>query len=92
MSLFYTIPQSHCVVIERLGKFNRIQREGLRFKLPVIETIKRIDNWGEHVNKEGYLLELTEQQTDTPTRQSHTKDNVACERECQRLLAYHRSA
>ena len=51
MSLFYTIPQSHCVVIERLGKFSRIQREGLRFRLPVIEKIKRLDSWGEHVNK-----------------------------------------
>ncbi len=77
MSIVYTIPQSHCAVIERFGKFSRIQREGLRFRLPLIEQIKRVDDWGEQVNKQGYLIELTEQQTDTPTRQSHTRDNVA---------------
>jgi regulator of protease activity HflC (stomatin/prohibitin superfamily) len=77
MSIVYTIPQSHCAVIERFGKFNRIQREGLRFRIPLIEQIKRLDDWGEQVNKLGYLIELTEQQTDTPTRQSHTRDNVA---------------
>lgn len=77
MALFYTIPQSHCVVIERFGKFSRIQREGLRFKLPVIEQIKRVDDWGDQVNKLGFMIELMEQQFDTPTRQAHTKDNVA---------------
>jgi regulator of protease activity HflC (stomatin/prohibitin superfamily) len=76
MSLFYTIPQSHCVVIERFGKFSRVQREGLRFKLPFIEVVKRVDDWGEDVNKLGFMIELTEQQFDTPTRQAHTKDNV----------------
>ena len=77
MALFYTVPQSHCVVIERFGKFSRVQREGLHFKLPIIEVIKRVDTWGEQINKKGYLLELSEQQTDTPTRQAHTRDNVA---------------
>jgi regulator of protease activity HflC (stomatin/prohibitin superfamily) len=77
MPLFYTIPQSHCVVIERFGKFNRVQREGLRFKLPVIETIKRVDSWGDQVNQNGFQIEMMEQQTDTPTRQTHTRDNVA---------------
>jgi regulator of protease activity HflC (stomatin/prohibitin superfamily) len=77
MKLFYTIPQSHCVVIERFGKYSRVQREGLRFKLPFIEQIRRVDSWGDQVNKDGYLVEMMEQQTDTPTRQTHTKDNVA---------------
>lgn len=77
MALFYTVPQSHCVVIERFGKFSRIQREGLRFKLPLIEEIRRVDSWGDQINKQGYQIELAEQQTDTPTRQTHTRDNVA---------------
>lgn len=77
MKLFYTVPQSHCVIVERFGKFSRVQREGLRFKLPFIETINRCDSWGDQVNKEGFQIELMEQQTDTPTRQTHTKDNVA---------------
>ena len=76
MSLFYVVPQSHCIVIERFGKFNRVQREGLRFKLPFIEEIKRVDDWGDRVNKKGFQIELMEQQFDTPTRQAHTKDNV----------------
>jgi len=76
MSLIYTVPQSHCVVIERFGKFSRIQQQGLRFRIPILEQIRRLDTWGGTANKNGFLVELTEQQTDTPPRQCHTKDNV----------------
>jgi regulator of protease activity HflC (stomatin/prohibitin superfamily) len=77
MSLIYTIPQSHCVVLERFGKFARIQQQGLQFRIPILERIRRLDaTWGETANKRGFLIELTEQQTDTPPRQCHTKDNV----------------
>ena len=77
MSLIYTVPQSHCVVLERFGKFARIQQQGLRFRLPILESIRRVDTtWGDTANKRGFLIELTEQHTDTPPRQCHTKDNV----------------
>jgi regulator of protease activity HflC (stomatin/prohibitin superfamily) len=76
MQLFYVIPQSHCVIIERFGKFNRIQHEGIRFRFPSFEKIKRVDSWGDIANQRGFLVELTEQQTDTPARTCHTKDNV----------------
>jgi len=77
MSLIYTVPQSHCVVLERFGKFARIQQQGLRFRLPIFESIRRVDTtWGDTANKKGFLIELTEQQTDTPPRQCHTQDNV----------------
>ncbi|MFN6016670.1 MAG: SPFH domain-containing protein [Verrucomicrobiota bacterium] len=77
MSLIYTIPQSHCVVLERFGKFARIQQQGLQFRIPILERIRRLDTtWGETANKRGFLIELSEQQTDTPPRQCHTKDNV----------------
>ena len=77
MSLIYTVPQSHCVVLERFGKFARIQQQGLRFRLPILESIRRVDTtWGDTANKLGFLIELTEQQMDTPPRQCHTKDNV----------------
>ena len=85
MQLIYTVPQSHCVIIERFGKFNRVQKGGIRFKLPFgIENIKRVDDpdsdWGEVACKEFLgrrcLIELTEQQTNTPPRKCHTKDNV----------------
>lgn len=77
MSIIYTIPQSHCRIVERLGKFARVQREGLCFRLPFIEEFKTIDAWGPVANKNGLDIELAEQQTDTPTRLCHTKDNVA---------------
>jgi regulator of protease activity HflC (stomatin/prohibitin superfamily) len=77
MNLFYTIPQSHCVVIERFGKFSRIQSQGLRFRIPFIERLRDVGaTWGDSTNKRGWLIELTEQRTDTPPRQCHTKDNV----------------
>jgi regulator of protease activity HflC (stomatin/prohibitin superfamily) len=76
MQLVYVVPQSHCVVIERFGKFSRIQRAGVRFRLPMVESVRSLDSWGDTANKDGWVMELTEQQTDTPSRQCHTKDNV----------------
>ena len=76
MQLVYVVPQSHCVVIERFGKFSRIQRAGVRFRLPMVENVRSLDSWGDTANKDGWVMELTEQQTDTPSRQCHTKDNV----------------
>ncbi len=76
MQLVYVVPQSHCVVIERFGKFSRIQRAGIRFRLPMVENVRSLDSWGDTANKDGWVMELTEQQTDTPSRQCHTKDNV----------------
>ncbi len=76
MPLIYTVPQSHCVILERLGKFSRIQQQGMRFRIPILEQPRRIDTWGGAANKNGFLIELTEQQTDTPPRGCHTKDNV----------------
>lgn len=79
MPLIYTNPQAHCCLVERFGKYSRVQKEGLHFMLPFIEGFKRVDSWGGVANREGYLIELTEQQTDTPARQCHTKDNVEVE-------------
>lgn len=76
MALIYTIPQNHVVLIKRFGKHSRVQRDGLRFKLPFIETIKTVPEWTDTANKRGFLIELSEQQTDTPTRQCQTIDNV----------------
>ncbi|MEG9862690.1 MAG: SPFH domain-containing protein [Parvularculales bacterium] len=76
MSLLYTIPQNQALVIERLGKFNRVQREGIAFKLPFIEEIKNVSDWGAFANRDGEYIELAEQQLDTPRRQCQTSDNV----------------
>lgn len=76
MALIYTIPQNHVVLIKRFGKHSRVQRDGLRFKLPIIENIKYVPEWQGVANKRGYFIELSEQQTDTPSRQCQTLDNV----------------
>src|SRR6185436_8963826 len=76
MSLIYTIPQNHCIIIERFGKFSAVQNEGLNFKIPFLDTIKTFGNWQGQAVKRGWLIELSEQKTDTPARQCQTKDNV----------------
>lgn len=76
MALIYTIPQNHVVLIKRFGKHSRVQRDGLRFKIPFIESVKKVYEWEGTANKNGYFIELSEQQTDTPPRQCQTLDNV----------------
>lgn len=76
MAIIYTVPQNHVVLIKRFGKHSRVQRGGLRFKIPVIETIKEVFEWDGVANKNGIFIELSEQQTDTPPRQCQTLDNV----------------
>jgi regulator of protease activity HflC (stomatin/prohibitin superfamily) len=77
MSIIFTVPQSHCVIIERFGKFSSVKHQGLAFKLPVIDSIRRVsEDWGDVANKRGYLIELTEQQSDTGKRICQTHDNV----------------
>ncbi len=76
MALIYTVPQSHVVLVKRFGKHARVQSQGLRMKIPFIETIKRVPEWDGTANKRGFFVELSEQQTDTPPRQCQTMDNV----------------
>jgi regulator of protease activity HflC (stomatin/prohibitin superfamily) len=76
MPLIYTIPQNHCVIIERFGKFSSVQNEGLNFKVPFLDSVKVLGNWQGQAVKRGWLIELSEQKTDTPARQCQTKDNV----------------
>ena len=53
MSLIYTCPQAHCVIIERLGKFSEIVPAGLHVRVPFIEKQKNvIRDCGWYVNKE----------------------------------------
>lgn len=81
MPLIHTIPQNHVVIVERFGKFSKIQREGLRFLIPLLDRIKRLDDWNGTAVKKNYFgissfIELSEQQSDTPQRQAQTIDNV----------------
>lgn len=77
MSWIYVVPQAHCVIIERFGRFHRLHQEGLHFRVPILDKFRHVARWwGGVANKDGHLIELSEQQTDTPARQCHTKDNV----------------
>lgn len=78
-----TVPQGHCRVIERFGKTISVQRSGLRFKIPLIDKVKKVsDIWGTETNKDDFFIELTEQITDTPPREYFTKDNVKVTSDC----------
>lgn len=80
MQLIYTIPQNHVLIIERFGKYSRTQNAGVNFRIPFIETIKRLDtvgsNWGGFANKSSTYVELSEQTLETPARECLTKDNA----------------
>lgn len=77
MSLFFTINQSQCAIIERFGKFSRIVYAGLHMRLPLIESFKKVAGWGDVANREnGWLIELAEQLTVADARECQTKDNV----------------
>lgn len=49
-------------IVERLGRFNRIVSPGLRFIIPIIESIKKVD--------------MREMVVDVPPQEVITKDNV----------------
>ena len=76
MAFIYTVPQNHVLLIKRFGKHARVQREGLRLKIPFIESYKYVEGWNRVANKQRCFIEMSEQQTDTPPRQCQTQDNV----------------
>lgn len=79
MAIIYQVPQATAVVFERMGRFNRVARAGLRFRLPVLDAPKALPGWGQGVryhNDKPILIELSEQQTDTQPRTIITRDNV----------------
>lgn len=80
MSLIYIVPQNHAVIIERFGKFARVQTAGINFKIPLIEQPRHVDmegsDWGDLANKGGLQIELSEQTLDTKPQKYITKDNA----------------
>lgn len=76
MSVIFTVPEQHCVLIKRFNEFQRLEHSGLNFKFPFAESFHQVPDWGDRANKQGKFIELTEQQSDTAPRQCQTKDNV----------------
>ena len=79
MPIFYSVPQSHCIIIERFGKFTQVKMNGLRFVIPFLDHVRNVRyDWGAVANKNGYYIELSEQLSDTGKRVVQTRDNVTC--------------
>jgi regulator of protease activity HflC (stomatin/prohibitin superfamily) len=80
MPLIFQVPQAHTIVIERFGKYKRTMSAGLRVRLPVIDKPKDLRQWGgigaKMYNGQMILVELSEQMTDTKSRNAITNDNV----------------
>jgi len=76
MQIFFTVPQSHVVVLTRFGKYAKTKKQGLQARIPFFEKIYRVSDWGDIANKEKIFIELTEQNLDTKPKQCHSKDNV----------------
>ena len=74
--MLFTVPQNHAVLIKRFGKYSRTCRSGIRLKIPFFEQIHQVGDWTDIANKNGYEIELNEQQLDTGKRSVVTKDNV----------------
>jgi regulator of protease activity HflC (stomatin/prohibitin superfamily) len=75
--LIYTVPQGHCMIVERFGKPIRVAQSGLHVLVPILDHPKRVGSiWGKRANKEGRFIELTEQYTNTKKDDYFTKDNV----------------
>lgn len=72
----YQVPRNHTVILEEFGKFTKLLTEGLNFANPFLYSAKSLSNWEGTASKYGYLMELTEQQMETPFHQCQTKDNV----------------
>lgn len=76
MSIVYTVPEKHCVLVKRFNKFARVQTSGIRIQLPLIETFHTVPEWNGLAVKDNVFIELMEQQTNTKPRETQTKDNA----------------
>src|SRR5215813_10510925 len=68
------VPQATVLLIERLGKFNRVAASGLHVITPVLERPRPI-TWSS-VRPGTVMIDLREQFTDLPPQPVITRDNV----------------
>jgi len=83
---FSIIPQGYARVVERFGRFHRVQYSGIRFMFPLIESIrplsykvleKDVDGNLRVRRVETRLIDLREQVLDFPKQSVITRDNDA---------------
>lgn len=72
----FIVPEGHWAIRENCGQFQGVLEPGIHGYVPGLYTTKTLASWGTIANKQGYLIEKSEQQTNTPTRHCQTKDNV----------------
>lgn len=68
----FTVQEEQAVVIERLGKFNRVCGPGMHFMWPFIERKRKFTEGG----KEYEAIDQRERAVDLPKQDVITKDNV----------------
>ncbi len=74
--MFMTVSEGHWAIREYFGKFSEVLEPGMYTYVPGFFTTKSLSSWGYTANKSGFLIEKSEQQTNTPSRHCQTKDNV----------------
>ncbi|WP_406665230.1 SPFH domain-containing protein [Gallaecimonas sp. GXIMD1310] len=77
----FVVNQSECVVIERLGSFNRVLEPGIHFVIPILEThrditIRHYDNAGIPMVGRSSRIDRREMVLDFPSQDVITRDNV----------------
>lgn len=70
------VTEGHWALREHYGKCTEVLEPGIYGYIPYIYTTKSLSSWGNVANKRGFLIEKSEQQTNTPARHCQTKDNV----------------
>lgn len=84
----YLVRQSQAIIIERLGRFNRILSPGIHFVVPFIDVPREVrwtylmaDHMGRLIRymRSTYRIDLRESVYDFPKQNVITKDNVTME-------------
>ena len=84
---FYLVKQAEVIVIERLGRVNRVLQAGLHFVIPFIDNpryvhwtfIEEYDRKYVSIERSMYRIDLREAVYDFPKQNVITKDNVTME-------------
>ncbi len=79
------IPEGHCAVPERFGRFKCTLPAGPYFYIPLADNVKNLSSRKGEACKENYLIELSERQTFTDIYEFQTEDHNAVFRRDGRL-------
>jgi regulator of protease activity HflC (stomatin/prohibitin superfamily) len=69
---WYTVEEQQAAVVQRLGKFKKVDGPGLHWRWPMIESIRQFSEGGEEFE----FVDQRERSVDLPAQSVITKDNV----------------